>query len=115
MKKIAKKTNEQDEFPVPSLIDVGETVDAVIVRGYMATGEEIFGEAAQNPEQRRLVYVLSMGDGQEEVERSVPWKDPAGKNTSLGQLYEIYGKFPGPGDILKLVMGESGWRIAGLR
>ena len=90
-------------------------MEAVIVTGSIKTGEEIFGEDAQNPEQKRLLMVLSLGEGQETIERSVPWRVPAGPKTALGQLKEIYGRFPEPGMNINLVMGEDGWRLSGLR
>lgn len=93
---------------------VGETVEAVITDGRMATGKELFGEDARDPDQERLVLTLSLGEGQEEIERSLPWRDPAGPKTSLGKFKAMYGTFPRKGLTIKLSMGDSGWAIDGM-
>lgn len=111
---IVEKDEEQSEFPTPSSPKIGEVVEATVVRGYFATGEEIFGEDARDPEQKRLVIVLSLGKGQDEIERSLPWRDPAGPKTSLGKIKALYGSFPRKGMKLKLAMGDSSWEIAGI-
>lgn len=109
---IAKKET-QEEFPVPEEVKLGASVDAKITGGYQTTAGEIFDDS-DDPDQLRLVYQISLGDGQEQIERSVPWRSPAGPKTSLGKLKEMYGHFPKPGDTIRLTMGENGWRIAGL-
>ncbi len=110
----ATPKTKQSEFPTPAEVKVGQTVEAKIVGGSMKTGEEIFGEDARDPEQKRLVLDLSLGDGQETLERSLPWRDPAGPKTSLGKFKVRYGTFPRVGLTIMLSMGDNGWYIDGL-